>query len=338
MPVMKVHLSGNCRATNRIVPNFSVLASVSPAMWNDRLGGYVERSERLQINQPDFEHTTSLGYVYNYRRQNAFHDQHRYDIMSRAFVHRQGTWYKYYTTTFDISGNTLFKEDSNRVVDRYFDIPVLMGFNPQNELYSRFGIQYTTKQEIYVHMGSFLENNYASLRRAGIKPKCPGMPHNPIWWQRGTSEFNYYGYTADQIFPKSGDLMKLEFNNVLYNVDSVVDEIPEFEYKWRKYWWKLYLDTALDNGKTVSEDVKSAPDQEEFINNLLGKNSLGSNTTPTDQNANAPTSTGYVFDVSSSIDELKKDVLFRPPEVQKCVQNVTNDPAYYACSSLLGQW
>lgn len=331
MPEFVLHLSGNCRATTVIVPNFSVLASVSPHMWNDRTGGYVERSEKMQINNPDFQHDTRLGLVFYNRRHNAFRDQERYNVMSRAFVNRQGTLYKYYTTSLNVHNTPLFHEDSNREVERVFDLPVLMGFNPQNELYSRFGIQYTTKQEIYVHMGLFLELNYRSLRELGIKPTCDPNEHNPIWYQRGYEDFRYYGYTAAQIFPKAGDLLKLEFNNILYQVDSVVDEIPEFEYKWRKYWWKLYLDTAMDNGKKVSEEVLNAPDQENFINKLFGKNIMSADSNGTNQTDN-------MLAVNHTIDELKKDVLFRPPEVDTCVQDITNDPAYYACGSLLGQW
>ena len=70
---------------------------------------------------------------------------------------------------------------------------------------------------------------------------------------------------------------------------------------------------------------------------LLGRNNLGSKTDPEDPNATKPES-GYAFDVSNSIDELKKDVLFRPPEVDPCVQDITNDPSAFPCGSLLGQW
>ena len=337
MPEFVLHLSGNCRATTAIVPNFSVLASVSPHMWNDRTGGQIERSEKMQINNPDFQHDSRLGLVFYNRRHNAFRDQERYNVMSRAFVSRQGTFYKYYTTSLNVAGNSLFHEDSNRQVERVFDLPVIMGFNPQNELYSRFGIQYTTKQEINVHMSQFLELNYRNLREQGVKPACDPSEHNPVWYQRGYEDFRYYGYTAAQIFPKAGDLLKLEFNNVLYQVDTVVDELPEFQYKWRKYWWKLYLDTAMDNGKKVSEEVLNAPDQENFINKLFGRNVLGKSTDPEDPNSNKPQGSN-IFNVASTVDELKKDVLFRPPEVDKCVKDMTTDPAYYACGSLLGQW
>lgn len=337
MPSFVLNVQANVRSTNTLVPNFSVLGHVSQSQWNYRAEGFVERSEKMQCNQPEFEHASAKGLVFNYRRHNAFKDQKRYDVMARANVIRQGTYYKYYTTTYDASADPLFKNDVNRVIDRVFDIPVHVGFNPQNELYARFGIQYTTKQEIYVHMGLFLELNYRSLRNAGIKPLCDPNEHNPIWYQRGYDEFRYYGYTAAQIFPKAGDKMKLEFNNKLYNVDSVVDELPEYEYKWRKYWWKLYLDNALDNGMKVSEDVLNNPDQENFINNLLGIGVVGKPGEANDANADN-TVNKSPFDVSDTIDELKKSVLFRPPEVRRCVENVTNDPDFYACGALLGQW
>jgi hypothetical protein len=64
---------------------------------------------------------------------------------------------------------------------------------------------------------------------------------------------------------------------------------------------------------------------------------MGSSTDGTDPNSNA-TQGNNMLAVNDTIDELKKDVLFRPPEVDKCVQDITNDPAYYACGSLLGQW
>jgi hypothetical protein len=70
---------------------------------------------------------------------------------------------------------------------------------------------------------------------------------------------------------------------------------------------------------------------------LLGRNTLGSSTDPNDPNVKAEES-GYSLNVASTIDELKKDVLFRPPEVDKCVEDITNEPANYACGNLLGQW
>lgn len=337
MPTMLLHVSGNVRASNMVVPNFSVLASVSKPLWNDRLGAFVERSEKSQSNHPDFSHDSRLGMGNYFRAENAFRDHERYNIISRAQMIRQGTRFKYYTTTYDTKADPLFHEDNSRNIDRMFDTRAQITFTPQNELYARFGIQYTAKTEVIMHMGLFLENNYRSLREHGVKPLCDPSMHNPIWWQRGYEKFYYYGYTAAQIFPKAGDLVKPEYNNILYSITSITDEIPEFEYKWHKYFWKLFLEVAIDDGKKVSDEVKNDPNQEHFIDMLLGRNTLGASDDGTDTNKTNPES-GYSLDVSTSIDELKKDVLFRPPEVRKCVDDITNDPANYACGNLLGQW
>ena len=117
--------------------------------------------------------------------------------------------------SYDTKADPLFHEDNSRNIDRIFDVRATITFTPQNELYARFGIQYTAKTEVLMHMGLFLEWNYRSLREHGVKPLCSTDPkdHNPIWWQRGYEKFNYYGYTAAQIFPKAGDLLKAEYDN-----------------------------------------------------------------------------------------------------------------------------
>ena len=47
-----IPVRGNCRAMNEERKNFSVLTNVSEHLWNDRIGAYVERSEKAQINNP----------------------------------------------------------------------------------------------------------------------------------------------------------------------------------------------------------------------------------------------------------------------------------------------
>jgi hypothetical protein len=113
--------------------------------------------------------------------------------------------------------------------------------------------------EIALHMALFLERNYRSLRDAGIEPLCdPGL-HDVEYSQRGYTTFVYHGYTAAQIFPKAGDLLKFEYNNILYQVSSITDEWPEYEYMFHKYWWKAYVDVATDNGQNVSQEVQDNP-------------------------------------------------------------------------------
>ena len=159
-----IPVRGNCRAMNEERKNFSVLTHVSEHLWNDRIGAYVERSEKAQINNPVMSRDRNLGVRFHYRRHNAFLDQERYDRMSADFVKRQGVFVKYYTVTMDVDDNSLFHEDNLRTVDREFDFRVLIGFQPQKELYDRYGIQFDGKMELQFLMTYFLECNYQSLR------------------------------------------------------------------------------------------------------------------------------------------------------------------------------
>lgn len=338
MPSIPLIIEGYVRARHVLVPEFSVQANVSKPFWEDKSAGFVQRSPRSHYTKPDFESHTRHGYGSFYRKQNAFHAQQKYKDLTRDFVENHGTSFLYYTTTFDTSANPLTKEDNSRTIDRVFEMPMIITFNPQNEFYKRFGIQFTDKTEVAIHMGLFLERNYRSLMDAGIKPLCDVGLVNDEYWQRGYDTFVYHGYTAQQIFPKAGDLMKPEYNNILFSINSITDNWPEYEYMWHKYWWKAYIDTATDNGQNVAQDVKDNPLQQHFIDNLFGSTSLG-NATDGSAVATTPTSTGNPLALDKeTLLKLKQDVLFTPAEVDQCVKDVTNDPGYFPCGDLIGKW
>ena len=81
------------------------------------------------------------------------------------------------------------------------------------------------------------------------------------------------------------------------------------------------------------------PEQENFINNLLGQTTYEKSELESGADAAKATTTAeYPFAVNATVDELKKDVLFRPPEVPECVENVTESPSYQPCEKLLGGW
>jgi len=340
MPSFPLDMKGYVRARHVIVPEFSVRAHVTKSQWDDKAEGYVERSPKANYNFPDFEHNTKLGYGNYLRKHNAYHAQKKYFDTTMDWIRLHGDHFLYYTTTFDTSANPLTKEDNSRTIDRVFEIPMKITFTPQNEIYKRFGIQFTDKTEVFIHMGLFLERNYRSLMDAGIKPLCDPGTHDPQWSQRGYSTFCYHGYTAAQIFPKAGDLLKLEYNNILYTISSITDELPDYEYMWHKYWWKAYIEVATDSGQNVSQDVIDSPVNQHFIDNLFGSTSLGKATDGTeDASSKLVDSTGNPLVIDNdTLLSLKEDVLFRPPEVDKCVKDITGDPNYYPCGNLLGEW
>ena len=88
----------------------------------------------------------------------------------------------------------------------------------------------------------------------------------------------------------------------------------------------------MDGGQTVSSEVLDDPEQEGFINKLLGTQAgsgmLDEQGNPMD----------WPFDVSKAINVLKKDVIFRPPQMDTTVQDVSADNTFYACPELFGKW
>ena len=100
MPTFDLNITGFCRATSVVVPNFSVLAHVQEGMWDPKATGNVERSELAQANQPVFEHTGRLGRIMTFRKQNSFKTQNLIAIMQRAAtLGMGGINFTYYTTT-----------------------------------------------------------------------------------------------------------------------------------------------------------------------------------------------------------------------------------------------
>ena len=332
MPTLTLQTAWDLRAESKELPNINIGTHVSRSYWNERTDSIVERSEKKQINEPDWTYQYNTGVPLHFRRHNGFRDQERYQRVSRNFVSRQGTFVKYYVSDFNPACDSLYHEDNNRKVSRYFDVPLILSFQPENEIYNRFGIQHLDEYEVHMHMMLFFEINYANLRRMCVEPACDPSEHNPVWYQRGYEGFRYHGYTSEQIFPKAGDLLKIEAFNVLYRIETVQDASPEYQHRWRKYWWKLFLKAAMDEGQTVDEEVLNDPEQEGFINNLLGTQT-GTGTTDEFGNVNT-----WAFDRTCAIEKLKKDVLFHPPEVPPEVDNVSCDPKWYPCGDKFGTW
>lgn len=346
MPSILLEIGYSTRNYNKPIHNFSVLSSVSNPNYEKTTSGVASRHPKDSVNDPDWSFDNNYGMRGYFKKHNSFRDQELYNRISRGFVIRQGTDVKYYTTTYNPENDPLYHEDNNRTIDRVFDVPVIMSFQPEIELYNKLGIQQLDETEIYIHMGLFLEMNYQSLRRACIEPKCPinehnpDLPnHNPIWSQRGYEAFRYYGYTFDQIAPKAGDKIKIEAFNTLYEIESVKDASPQYQHRWRKYWWRAFIKPAHDMGQTISQDVLEDPEQQKFINTLIGLQGGG---VTVDANGNLVDENGNIIknplDATDAINELKKDILFRPPEVAPDVDNISEDPNFTPGNDDFGGW
>lgn len=330
MSQITLAIEANVRDLNARMHNFSLLSSVSEHYFEALSRSNSELGEKHRINNPDWTYQHNTGISPYFKRHNGLRDQERHNRISRNFTLRQGTLAKYYTTSFDASGDPLYNEDNNRIIERVFDLPIFTSFQAENELYARFNIQHSDEDEAFFHMTLFLELNYQSLRRAGVAPLCPEDAHNPIWSQRGYERFVFHGYTYDQIAPKPGDKMKIESFDSLYEIENVKDANPESQHRGRKYWWRIFYKDAFDQSQEISTDVLLDPEQKQFINDLMG--------TQMGLTDNLGNPIDWEFDRSKKIDELKKDVLFRPPEVEHDVENISEDPDFHPGNNKFHGW
>jgi hypothetical protein len=339
MPCITIGTTGVVRAPNMPLHNFSVLANVSKGLWDSTTQGNVERSQKAQTIVSEWSKQPTVGINSYFKRHNAFKDQEQYNFVAMDYVRRHGTIVRYYVSEYDPTTDPVYHEDVNMNVNRSFDLPLILTFQPESELFNKFGIQALDEFEVHCQMLLFLAENYNSLRRAGIQPACDPSLHNPVWYQRGYENFAYYGYTAAQMFPKAGDYIKIEAFNKLYMIESLKDAAPEFEFSSRKYWWKLFLTDAVNDGTLATEDViadeKASSGGGSFINNVLnGGYVIDANTGETLGDPNWP------FDITCALTGLKKDVLFHAKEVPKDVPDgeVSCNDRWYACPDLFGKW
>jgi hypothetical protein len=318
----------NIRDYSKRIQNFNVLSNVSVSKFDRTQSANVVIHPKQAINSPEWSFNNNDGVRYHWKKHNNFRDQELYNRRSRSHIMRHGTAVKYYVTSYN--PDELYREDNNRVIERVFDLPIIFSFQPEAELYAKFGIQQLDETETHVHMSLFYEMNYQSLRKHGIAPKCPETEHNPIYHQRGYDMFRYYGYTYDQIGPKVNDKIKIEAFDTLYEIEAVNDASPEYQHRWRKYFWKVMLRDAIDSAQTISEDVFEDTDQKAFLGDLLGTNII-------DEDTNEPIRQNP-FDLSTVINDLKEDVLFHPPEVEDDVKDLSKDQNWYPGFDRLGGW
>lgn len=308
---------------NTIFPGLVIGGNVSNGEFSD---GSTSRSQKSMTNESGWSHDLNMGINQSFRRENAFHSQELYNRVSRGFVSRRGTIILYYATTFNVSGDPLYFEDNNRIIQRVFKVPVMTTFQSEKEMYGKFGLSMLDESEMHMHMGLFLELNYQSLRNYGIKPTCDPTAHNPFWSQRGYEKFNYHGYSFDQIGPKAGDKMKIEAFNELYEIENVMDASPEFQFMWRKYFWKCSYKSAYDSGQTIDTEVLNDVEQRDFLQTVTGNMS--------DPNV----AVDFPIARNSAVDKLKKDILFRPPEVPQSAPDISQDPNFYPGFDKMGGW
>ena len=126
---MKLHIAADIKSTIQRLSNFSIQANITGGYydeplnkgnWNDTIRGIVERKPQSKYNSPDWSYDYNTGVRNDFKRHDGINDQEKYRRQSMGYVKRQGTLVKYYSTSFEPYSNPLYKEDTNRTIERVF--------------------------------------------------------------------------------------------------------------------------------------------------------------------------------------------------------------------------
>lgn len=263
-----------------------------------------------------------------FQLHNKFANQSHYNNIARQYVEQKGAQAIYYVTTLKTTKKPVYVGNQVQDIIRVFHTKVCGDTVVQPELMklSRFGALSLDETSVIVHKDMFFIHNMRNLKENGIAPELDPNKHNPWISQRGYADFNYHGYSAQQIFPKAGDLIKPEWIEELYVITDVNEKIPELSFSLRSYYFKFGLKGYKDDHKEVATDVRSdSMNTNDYVQQKFDQTNTLEVGSVVNNGPVIPTDNTDLF--FKKLDN-KDDVLFRPEEVPPEAKNITNHPKY----------
>lgn len=105
---------------------------------------------------------------------------------------------------------------------------------------------------IYAHMTTVKESIKNSLIAAGIIPVEDTIPDDT-----GCSKYDRHRRELQE-----GDMIKMEFNNIHYEIDGIKEE-PEYQHLWHKYIYEIHARPRLVSGEDLG-DMQPVTDADEI--------------------------------------------------------------------------
>lgn len=189
--------------------------------------------------------------------QNQFADQVTHENLAGEYTDVNGVQCIYYVASLNTKRDPIYHEDPTQTMERVFHIKMVGDETVAADKvkFGRFVFEGMDELNVFIHRTTYFEMNYISLQNYGIKPDLDPRDHNPIISERGGAVFNYKGYSKKQIFPKASDLIKPDWNHLLYEITDVRTEIPDQSFLQRKYFFGITLRQYKDDHRDVSKTI-----------------------------------------------------------------------------------
>lgn len=277
-----------------------------------------------------------------------------FDVLTMEAYNMFGTPFLYYIVSYNKDRDPVFAEDTDRRVERCFEV---MGYTPslpeERRQFTGFGVEITDVVQIHIskmHFQYVSANNRDALNisRFGLKDNDFSLNHitedkgtGSITWNRDymnqefTTEFAI-GAPFESYIPKVGDIMKMRYNDFLYEVRTVKEEEEMFHQS--KHTWIITLTKYTIDFPVVDQNDHNL--DQEFINIIHGADKNNYTFAPGEFESNVTTmeinSTdeinglkyGNETDTNTSKQNIqdgkgkgKSRILYKPVENEKSPQN-----------------
>jgi hypothetical protein len=183
-----------------------------------------------------------------------------YSMIITEHYNKRGVKTEFYVTTVDPGYDPLFGDDDDRRLRRKFELMVYYNYPKEDKLWTSFGIE---------GLDSF--SMYCSKEHFDAVSRCD---------ENGADDV----YEAH--IPQVGDLIRVEFNNYIYEITEVKDEAAMY-LQSKQYAWELIV--------------------KPFINEHMGVEDL-----PIDDEVRAAVEVDDLFDISGDIDDVVDDIKYEP--------------------------
>jgi hypothetical protein len=145
----------------------------------------------------------------------------------------------YYVTSYDVTANRIFCEDTNRYYVRRFEFKARFGLATEESLWNKWARYGVDNFPIWVS-----KDHYRSMSTYG---------HNLVKGNIGKG-------TYDPIVPQVGDIIESKYNKYLYEITSRNENDVQFHLS-KHYVWTLNITPFTANQLSMSADTSaSMPD------------------------------------------------------------------------------
>jgi hypothetical protein len=251
---------GKSKITSTSGRDYSIVGSIiSKANISHTL---TEKSENLNY----LTYSPTSNNWFNFGSNNYNNDRKLLQSMQTEIYNRFGLDFEYYVTSYDKKYNAFFGEDINRRYVKNFEFKGFTRLQKEERFFSKFGIENLNNMSVWI----------------------------------SKKHFRYVAGTINtiEVVPKIGDIVKMKFNNVYYEIVEVPKQNGNEYLQSNQFTWEIVLSKYKDEMIDTSE----VPDS----------------------SISAVSNTGLddIFDIKNDIDVKKDDVIYVP----KTTEKPNNDP------------